>query len=457
METKIDLEKIEHIHFVGVGGVSMSALVRLAKAKNKLCSGSDCRASIELKRLKKQKIKICTKHNAKNVIGADLVVYSSAISMDNVELIMAKELNIPIMERAEFLGLIAKDYKTVVAVSGSHGKTTTTAMISNCFLRYGFNPTIHLGGNYPLISGNLNIGGKDFFITEACEFKDSFLSLSPTISVITNIEREHLDYFRNFSNIKNSFNSFVEKTKEVCFVNSKYEKYISNKNKIITFGFDKLATFRACNIKHNEKGYYSFDCYNLNNFLGRVELSIEGKHSILNALATIAVSVYLGVPFFDVEKSLKKFSNVDRRFEKMGKFLGANVIHDYAHHPTEIRTAIKTCKTFNKEIICVFQPHTYSRTKSLLKSFSTAFVGVCKLVFVDTYSAREKFDSLGSCEHLKQVIEKSCKGIETYGVFQKSEVVAFLRKQDLKDKILLFLGAGDIEDVAKTIKTKFIT
>lgn len=453
----IDFKNVKKIHFIGVGGVSMSALAKLAKDKGIVVSGSDCRATEALRQLKKQKVKVFTKHKAKNVLGADLVVYSSAISKDNIEINKAKELNIPIIERAKFLGEIAKEYKTVVSVSGMHGKTTTTAMISNCFLRFGLNPTIHLGGNFPLISGNLYIGGKDFFITEACEFKDSFLTLSSTVSVITNIEREHLDYFKNFKNIKNSFNKFVKNTKEICFVNYAYLKYIEDKRKVVTFGFNKNADFYARKIK-TDKGCYSFDCFKKSEFLGRVTLNIEGRHSILNALAMICVCSYFSIPTRDIFSSLKQFKNVDRRFEKLGKFNGADVIFDYAHHPTEIKKTISTCLNKTKNpVVCVFQPHTYSRTKSLIKNFCSAFLGVESLILVETYSAREKYDFLGSCENLKETIEKECKNIKTYGVFSKKQVVGFLRSYDLKDKTLLFLGAGDIEDAVKKFKTKFIT
>ncbi len=456
METKIDLGKVKRIHFVGAGGISMSALLKIAKSKGKICSGSDCGAKGVLKTLKQQKIKVYTKHKAKNVLGADLVVYSSAISKDNVEILKAKELNIKTITRAEFLGLVAKEYKTVVAISGSHGKTTTTAMISSLLLRFGLSPTVHLGGNYSLISGNLKLGGNDFFVTEACEFRDSFLSLNPTISVITNIEREHLDYFKNFKNIKESFNKFIENTSEVCFINYNYLKYVLDRTKVVTFGLNKNADFRAINIK-NKNGLYGFDCINKGEFLGRVELSVEGKHSILNALSSIAVGVFLGIPFRDIAKGLEKFRNVDRRFEKLGEVKGATVIHDYAHHPTEIRSAIKTCLELKKDIVCVFQPHTYSRTKSLLKSFRTAFWGVKSLVLVETYSAREKFDKIGSCENLKTEIESYGGNPKVYGVFKNREVVKFLSKLNIEGKILLFLGAGDIELIAKKFKTKFIS
>lgn len=457
METNIDLNKVSRIHFIGAGGISMSALIKLAVSFNKTCSGSDCKPSILLKNLKKQGVKIFTKHKKQNVVGAELVVYSSAIKEDNVEINFAKELNIPIIERSTFLGLIAENYKMVIAVSGAHGKTTTTAMLSNCFLRFGFNPTIHIGGEYNLISGNLNIGGKDFFITEACEFKDSFLSLRPNISVITNIEKEHLDYFKNFENIKKSFSKFCDNTSDVCFINYKYKRFIKNQNKLITFGTNKNATYVAKNLKLNCDGCYNFDCYKRGDFLGRVEMSVEGRHSVFNALAMISVADFLGVPFNRIANSLKQFSNVGRRYERLGEFNGSTVIHDYAHHPTEIKTIIKTCQeSLHKPIVCVFQPHTYSRTKTLIKNFCKTFSLVDSLILVDTYSAREKYDYLGSCEHLKEEVKKNCKNINVYGVFTKKSVIKFLKKFNLKDKALLFLGAGDIEEVAKRFKTKFI-
>ncbi len=457
MERNIDFKKVKNIHFVGIGGISMSALVKLSLAQNKKCSGSDCGANRTLKDLKKQKVRIYSKHNAKNVLGADLVVFSSAIREDNPELVFAKKNNIPTLERAEFLSLLASDYKSLIAVSGSHGKTTTTAMLANCFLRYGFNPTVHIGGEYELISGNLKIGGSEVFITEACEFRDSFLKLNPSISVITNIEKEHLDYFKSFKNIKKSFSQFVKNTSEICFVNYKYIRFIEDKEKVVSFGINKNSTYRACNLKINCKGEYSFSCYKKQKFLGRVEMNIPGRHSVFNALGMIAVADFFGVPFKRISNSLKQFNNVERRFEKLGEVNNTTIIHDYAHHPTEIRATIKTClDALKKPVVCVFQPHTYSRTKLLIKKFCTTFKQVETLVLVDTYSAREKFDTLGSCEHLKEEIKNSCKSIKVEGVFSKTEVIRFLKKLDLKGKTLLFLGAGDIEGVAKRFKSKFI-
>ena len=441
----LKLKNYNKIFFVGIGGISMSALALLLKKHNKLVSGSDLNKTNLTKKLCKQGIKVFYKHKSSNIKDCDLVVFSGAIPSENAEIIEAQKQNIKVVERSELLQMIASEYKNVIAVSGTHGKTTTTAMIAYIFMLCGLKPTVHVGGDFEYINGNISIGEKEYFITEACEFRDSFLTLKPTISVITNIETEHLDYFKTFENEKKSFNKFAKNTKHACFLNSKNKNLINSK-KAKTFGFSNANNLYIRNLKKGSDHKYSFDCYKGTNFVGSFKLNVYGKHNVENALAAISVCLEVGIDYNAIYLGLKTFSNVRRRFELIGTYKKSLVIHDYAHHPTEILNTIKTTKeVFRKKVICIFQPHTYSRTKTLIESFSKCFDGLDCLYLLKTYSARERFEYLGSADYLKDTILKSGPSFAVKGVFAKRHLIKNLKNEDLCGSVLLFLGAGDIE------------
>ncbi len=441
-----DLLKHKNIFFIGIGGISMSGLALLLKSQGKQISGSDLVKSNITKKLKKAGIKVVYSHKANSVKGNNLVVYSGAISNNNPQMKYALSHNIPVIERAELLALISKNYKNVIAVSGTHGKTTTTAILSYIFIISGLKPTVHIGGEFDYIKGNILVGGKDYFITEACEFRDSFLFLSPTTSVITNIEPEHLDYFNTFEKEKASFNKFASNTLGNTYICANYGRLIGSITNLQTYGFSRNCSVYAKNLTLGVDGKYSFDCYKGKAFIGNFKLNIFGKHNVSNALAAISVCLDYDIDYKIIYLGLKTFNNAHRRFEFIGSYKNCQVISDYAHHPTEILSSINTCKeVFNKKVICIFQPHTYSRTKTLLDSFSKCFNGLDALYILKTYSARESFDYLGSADNLKECILKTNPNFLVKGAYTKSELLREIKKVDVSNCVLLFLGAGDIE------------
>lgn len=446
-------EKYNKIFFVGIGGISMSALANFCKKNGAEVSGSDSTPSNITSALKKSGIKVFLKHRAKNVLGANLVIFSGAISQTNPELLQARKQGIVTMERSEFLGKICEGFEQVIAISGTHGKTTTTSMIAHIFLVANLNPTVHVGGMESQIGGNLHIGGDKIFITEACEFRDSFLKLSPNVSVVTNVEFEHVDYFKSFARECRSFLQFSHQTKEVCFA-SKSAKKCFKDAKNVNFVGDKTG-FNAQNITLNDDGKYSFDLYCKKKFICNFKLNVYGKYNIQNALLAIAVARYYGIDTSIIQLAMKTYLPVKRRFEQIG-FFGSNiVVQDYAHHPTEIACSINTCKeVFGRKIVCVFQPHTYSRTKCLIDNFAKCFDGLDSLVLLETYPAREKFEYLGSAQFLKTKLEMSPHNFAVQGVFNFKQFQNYLSSTTISNSVLLFLGAGDIEKVAHKICSK---
>lgn len=452
-----DLKNINKIFFVGIGGISVSALAKLLVLEGKTVAGSDRHKSKLTKQLEKIGIKVFGCHRAKNVRGFDLVCFSGAVESTNPEIDEAKKCGIAVIERSELLQMVCKNYANVIAVAGSHGKTTITAMIGHVFSMAGLRPTVHVGGEVDEFGGNILVGEKKFFITEACEFRDSFLKLNPTVSVVSNVEPEHLDYFVSFENEKRSFCKFAKKTIDCCFVcDDAHEVFanVLNLQKIHFFGSN--GEFVAKNIHVLQGGTYEFDVFELQKCVGRFWLGIAGRHNVKNALAAIAVCRHFEIDFETIKLGLQTFVGVRRRFEKLGEVKKCTVIQDYAHHPTEIACTIHTCgQAFGKKIVCVFQPHTYSRTRLLIDKFKTCFDGVDELYLLQTYSAREKFDEFGSANFLAEKIEKTSHNFELKGVFDKKSIEKQLLKHAFEDCVLLFLGAGDIDEVPKRMLKNF--
>ena len=448
-------EKYNNIFFVGIGGVSMSALAVFCKSKGVNVCGSDNSNSEIILGLKRKGIKVYSKHKGRNIIGCNLVVFSGAISQDNPELVEAYKQNIPIMERSEFLGKICEGYKNVIAVAGTHGKTTTTSMIAHIFMVAGLNPTVHIGGYQSQIGGNLHIGSNEYFITEACEFRDSFLQLKPTVSVITNIEFEHVDYFGSLERENKSFNNFVNATKKESFASFSCKKNITPRGRKVHFVGAKTG-LNAQNITLCDDGKYSFDLYCKKDYICNLKLNVYGKYNIQNALLAIAVARRFGIDINIIQLAIRTYEPVHRRFEQLGFFARNIVVQDYAHHPTEISCSINTCKeVFGKKIVCVFQPHTYSRTKCLIDSFTKCFDGLDTLILLQTYPAREKYDYLGSAQCLKSKIENLHPKFAVQGVFNFNQFLKHIKSMQISNSIILFLGAGDIEQMAgKLLKIK---
>jgi UDP-N-acetylmuramate--alanine ligase len=447
---KIDLliQNITNIHFVGIGGISLSALAKLMRFYGKNVTGSDLKASHLTRELALLGIKVFIKHNKKNLKMADLIVFSGAVPANNSELIKAKKLKIPILERADFVGLITKEYNQVIAVSGSHGKTTTCGMLASIFIEAGLKPTVHIGGESKTTNGNMLIGEKDFFITEACEYKNSYLKFGQHLGVILNIENDHTDYFKDVNDVYSSFSQFYNLSKKVNVISQNYVDLINVKEKKhITFNIEADADYVAKDIKLNKNFHTTFTVFKKSKSLGKFEITSPLKHNVYNALASIATAIYYNVPPNKIKTGLKKFEGIKRRFEYIGKIENSIIIHDYAHHPTEIMSTISSCKDiYNMPITAVFQPHTYTRTKTLMSEFLKCFNEVSKIIIAKTYAAREKPLKEGSAQSLAINLKKEGKRVNYFNNFKK--IKKHLLKTTQKNQIILVLGAGDIEDLA---------
>jgi len=441
---KINLDTLKsqnliNIHFIGVGGVSMSSLAIYAQMNGFCVSGSDINNNTYIENLKEKGIKIFNNHNEQNVIGKDIIVYSNATENCN-EFLEAKQEQKIIFSRAEFLAIILKDYKTKICVSGAHGKTTTSALIYSILKQANKQPSLHLGGNLIDIQQNYDYAKKDYIVCESCEYKDSFLTLSPTYGVILNICAEHLDYFKNYNNVYNSFKKFAENSSNLIVFNE--FKNISNKS--ISYGY-KNANFTAKNIKTTKLGTTTFTCLKNNKHYCKVNLNLVGTHNVLNALASITVADCLNIKKTDIQAALKNFCGVERRFQFLRK--EPLIIDDYAHHPDEIKAILKILKqNFKQKFLVVFQPHTYSRTKTLMSEFIDCFKCCKDLVIYKTYSARERYNKKGSGLNLSKNIGKNSSYIKN-----KKELVKIVLKKIKQNFGIIFLGAGDIYDIAKIV------
>ncbi|MCD2347859.1 UDP-N-acetylmuramate--L-alanine ligase [Clostridium guangxiense] len=441
------------IHFIGIGGVSMSGLAEILLEHNYKVSGSDAKKSLATDKLEKNGAEIYIGHNSSNINNVDLIVYTAAIPNDNPELIRAKELNIPLVTRAEFLGTLMKDHKFNVAVSGTHGKTTTTSIISHIVLKANLDPTILVGGDLDIIGGNVRAGKSDYFITEACEYKASFLQFFPYIGVILDIDADHLDYYKDIDDIERTFTKFSNLIPEDGYLIANYDDErtarVASKAKcnIVSYGIEN-GKITAKNIGYDDHGCAVFDVYNGNKFLFNIRLNIPGKHNILNTLASIATALVLDIDANSIIAGIQSFNGTHRRFEIKGTKDGVTVIDDYAHHPTEIKATLAAAQNYPHErIFCVFQPHTYSRTQSLFNEFANAFSNVDALVLADIYAAREKDTGVVSSNMLGDEIRKNgvpCKNLHSF-----DDIVTYLKGNLTEGDVLFTIGAGDVYKVGE--------
>ena len=436
------------IHFVGVGGVSMSALARLAKSKGYIVTGTDDNDSQIIQELKKCGIKIALSHCPEFVQSADIIVYTVA-AKSHLDLVLAKSLPKQIIERAEFLGRIATDYKHTIAISGTHGKTTTTAMLGHIFEVAKLNPTVHIGGLSQNWNSNLRLGSSEYFITEACEFNRSFLKLSPECSCITNIECDHMDTYQDYDDIKTAFVKFVNKTKQyVVYCGDNLQLSKKRSKNYISFGFDSKNRFVAKNLSSDNKGAFCFDCFLDNKFYLRAKLAVCGKHNVLNALACIAICYAYHVPYIYIIEGIQTFIGVERRQTLLSEINGITHYADYAHHPTEIANLFDTINLLPRKgkIVTVFQPHTYSRTLGLMGDFVKVLSKCSTLILLPTYSAREKPIAGGDSTDLFFALPPNTDRIycSNYPSL-KLNLDSLLNAGD----ICLWVGAGDIYQIAK--------
>lgn len=445
-------DKNKKVHFVGIGGISMSGLAEILLNNGYKVSGSDRDSSELTEHLKKKGAEIYIGHHEHNIKNVDLLVYTAAISEDNPELVKAKELNIPMMDRAEFLGNVMKGHKYNIAISGTHGKTTTTSMFSHITLDANLDPTILVGGNLDVINGNVRVGNSQFFITEACEYKASFLRFYPFIGIILNIEADHLDFYKDIEEIEDAFIKFANLIPKEGFlvVNADDERCLSVAEKascnIITFGI-KNGHVRAKNIVFTN-GCGTFEVYNKEDFILKISLKVPGEHNILNSLASISAALALKIDPRCIQDGLESFCGTHRRFEIKGKTQGVTVIDDYAHHPTEIKAALNAAKKFpHNRIFCVFQPHTYSRTISLFDDFADSFFQADILILADIYAAREKDTGIVSSDALGNKIRE--KGVDCKNFHDLKEIALYLKNQLKEGDILITIGAGDVYKVGE--------
>ncbi|MDY2987732.1 MAG: UDP-N-acetylmuramate--L-alanine ligase [Peptoniphilus sp.] len=445
----IDEHKYSHIHFIGIGGISMSAIAQILINYDYFVSGSDRKSSSITDKLESLGAKIYFEHNKENIKGADLIIYTDAINLDNKELEAAIKSKVDIIDRASFLGQLMKNYKTSIAVSGTHGKTSTTSMLTEILLNTNYNPTILLGGNLNEIRGNVKIGAKNLLLTEACEYRANILKYFPSTSVILNIDEDHLDFFDNIEHIISTFVGLVKNLKEadILVLNIDDEKVKNLKKeaicKVITCStIDETSDYFAKNINLSNE-YPTYDLYYNGKFIGEVKLSVLGEHNIYNSLCAIAAAHENNIDFYTIIENLKKYSGVHRRLEFKGTYNGATVVDDYAHHPTEIKASLKALKTQCKSrLFCIFQPHTFTRTKLLLDSFSQSFDDTDLTIITDIYAAREK--DYGDI-HSKTLVD----AINNYGdqaVYMSDfhEIVIYLKNELQSGDIVVTMGAGDV-------------
>lgn len=445
----------EHIYFIGIGGISMSGLAEILCHRGFVVSGTDVKESAVTKHLQELGIQINFGHRAENITDdITMVVYTAAIHDDNPELQAAKAKNIKIIDRAKLLGQIMADYEKSVAISGTHGKTTTTSMVSEILLAANADPTITVGGILPTIQSNLKIGNSPYFVAEACEYFDSFLQFSPYVGIILNVESDHLDYFKSLEHIRRSFHAFagrVPKNGMLIIYDA-----IENKEELIadldcsveTFGLSEQADWTAKNIVHAPDGKNTFDVYHKGTLFATVSLHIPGEHNITNALASIAASAFLGISAKDCVAGLQHYTGTQRRFQYKGEKDGIIVIDDYAHHPTEIKAALAAAQNVkHNKTWCVFQPHTYSRTRFLFDEFSQSFADADEVLVADIFAARETDDGTVNSKQLAESIAKH--GVVAQYVGNFTSITEYLKQHCHAGDLIMTIGAGDVYQIGE--------
>lgn len=448
----------QKIHFIGIGGISMSGLAEILLKKGFKVSGSDMKNSKIILHLEQLGVDFHLGHVPSNIKeDIDIVVYTAAIKEDNPELAEARKRNIIVIDRAELLGQIMKIYPYAVAVSGTHGKTTTTSMLSHILLQAKKDPTISLGGLLDAIGGNIRTGHSDFFITEACEYCDSFLKFYPYIGIILNIEEDHLDYFKDINHIRKSFTYFAKRIPKngALVINGDIDNIHALLDevdcRVITFGTDpSRVMWTAANISYNEKAWGSFDLFYQGKNMGKISLMVPGIHNIYNALAACACAYLLDISIEDMICGLKNYTGTHQRFEIKGNLKGITIVDDYAHHPTEIKATLDVAKHYpHNTLWCVFQPHTYTRTKAFLKEFAQALLKADKIILTDIYAAREKNSGEIHSKDLQKELEKLGKNAYYFSDFEAIE--NFLLENCIPGDLLITMGAGDVNIIGEEL------
>lgn len=456
----INIDDYSNVHFIGLGGISMSALAEVLIDKGVKVSGSDSKDSTILKKLRTKGAKVYIGHKSENITDElDLIVYTDAISSDNPEFLEAKNKSVMTIDRGNFLGQLMKRYKNSIAISGTHGKTTTTGMLSTILHATDLDPTILLGGELDCINGNVRIGSDDLILTEACEYKGNILKFHATIGVILNVEADHLDYYKDLDEIIETFKGFVNKIPKDGYVivngddPSALETVENAVCKVLTFGIENDSTYKANEVTFNQAGVSFFNLTVDGDKTYPVILNVTGTHNVYNAIAAMASAHASGLEIEEVVKRIGNYNGTHRRLESKGSFRGVTVIDDYAHHPTEISATLKAVRNLDvKDVWCIFQPHTYTRTKSLLKEFSESFSDADKVIVCDIYAAREK--DTGEI-HSKQLVDLLIANKVDAIYFETFEQIKDYINENVKNgDLVLTMGAGDVYTIGEMLVEK---
>lgn len=451
------MKPANHVHFIGIGGISMSGIADILIKRGYSVSGSDVKGSHLVEKLRSQGAKINIGHKAHNVYGADLVVYSSAISAENPEMKYARKQGLPIIKRAQMLSRLMEN-KSGIAVAGTHGKTTTTSMIATLLNKGGYDPTILIGGELDIIGGNSYLGSGKYLVTEADESDGSFLYYNPQVVVVTNIEMDHQEYFGSNENLLQIFKEFIYKVPEngsavLCTEDKNIRDIIKGEDiPFITYGFES-GVLRAVDCNTLPFGSY-FNLVYKEKILGEINLQVPGKHNILNSLGAIGVALYTGMEFTNIKKGLEEYKGVRRRFEKKGMVNNILVIDDYAHHPTEIKATLKAARnTGFRRVIGIFQPHRYTRTQYLMEEFTQSFNLVDQLIITDIYAAGETPIPGVNAGDLAKLVAKK-KEIKVDYIAELEDVVIYLEKIIQPEDLIVTIGAGDVYRVGELLLDK---
>jgi UDP-N-acetylmuramate--alanine ligase len=448
------IKSAKRIHFIGIGGSGMCPLAEILHSQGHNLTGSDNNESDTLKRIRNLGIPVTMGQKAENVEGADMVVYTAALLPDNPELVAAKESGIPTFERSKLFGYFTRKYDNCVGVCGTHGKTTVTSMLTHILIDNEFDPSAVIGGRLPLTGTNGRVGQSDILVCEACEYKDTFLDLTPDISVILNVDRDHMEYFKTLENLEASFRKFADMSTKCVIYNGDDKNTIDSiagvegKN-MISFGKNDDCTYVAKNISFINGAFPCYDVYKGEELLGRIELSVPGEHNTLNSLAAIVTAMYLGASFQQCQKSIATFKGAGRRFEFLGQYNGADIVDDYAHHPAELEVTLTAAKQMGyKRVWAVFQPFTFSRTKMHLNAFAEALSIADKVVMTEIMGSRE----INTYGITTQDLADEIPGSVWFDTFPK--VADYLKENITEGDLVLTLGCGDVYKIAKLILGK---
>lgn len=457
---QLDYNHPVHVHFIGIGGISMSGLAEILLSRGYEISGSDMKKSELTDHLESLGAKIRIGQKAENITDdIDLVVYTAAIHESNEEYAAAVSAGLPMMSRAALLGQIMANYPTSIGVAGTHGKTTTTSMLTHILLQAGTDPTVSVGGMLDRIGGNIRVGASDLFLTEACEYTNSFLEFHPLYSIILNVEEDHMDFFKDINDIIHSFHQFASQTGNggKIIINGDMP-YASDVTKdltvpVITFGLDQKNDFSARDIVYDPTGNASFTLVRSGREAGRFSLAVKGLHNVVNALAAIACATDIGLSGEEIRSGLLSFGGTHRRFEYKGLMGSVRIVDDYAHHPTEIRATLTTAKEVDhKDLWVIFQPHTYTRTLAFLSDFADALSLADHVVLADIYAAREPDPGTVSSRDILNLLQEA--GCDAVYFSSFKEIEEFIRAKADGDDLVITMGAGNVVEIGEALVDK---